>query len=998
MLVCESCGQSAVHELCHGASPTSARRAWARQILLLAPSPRGNPPLRASRAPLGVDYADVERSDVDESDAEDRAQPKADRQVEERGRFRGLAGRRRRRGPLFEGDAVIEARCRGGPWYPGALAFVHEGGDVDVQYDDGDEKRVPRAFVRRLARRRAAMRPARGRERRVLSPTGRGSRSTRWDGDDAFYAGTVEEPQRRDGQGQRSHADPARQSLQNVLSAISGDAVAEAFFAAPVDPVQLQIPDYFDVVKNPMDLGTVAARLKDGVYDEAGEVFAADVRLTFDNAMLYNNPSHIVHVSALRYKKLFDELYASQLHTDERSCPICGAEYLGTRNGRAVHLAASRACLVALGEDFESRMRARLGQVCKILQIERFDKPDYDVEETVCATDDEIEAESTPERDRDAMLESKASARSQKLLSMGPTVVRESILYAQMLLSKLQAGQPQGGGLLLGDSTMASLPDVAAEDDSTSRSSAVPSPRRLLSTSSPPAPSSRGVGAVRPAPPVVPPGHSVLEVSLHALKNGTYGFCFDTDSAGRVVVSKSVTDLERGLMAATGLRAGDVIIGLEGCCEVSRAPFDEVVGKLGDEQSAPAAILLKVARPGPGAAAAPSRVVSTKTELLVQSRAAPGVLSEVAAPEPSHKRNSDELAAVVDAPKRRRASDLERWLTSRGVTSEQAVREACAHAVTVERLLAAPKKSLEWLTKHWDQAVRERFMRVVDAARGPEQDQATPMSDRSLTDASVRAAADAEAASDDTLRARLVEEEAAPAPPDDGHVRDGESAKRARSDDSATESPDAKRALTSAVVAPPPPALPSAALKVGDTVVAPPPPALPSPAIDKAPAALKVGDTFEKRFRGCGSGDDGMFQGRVTEILPNQKVLVSWNDGDASVMTTAAVMKLLNSAAPSPTPDPLTRSDASSFIGKPSGLLGSFWDGCADKDLDTMYPVVVTNVEARRVHGRLAVMVGVRLTRQKDAKHNPPRDEPIWIAEKLFKEYLAEFLRRSQPH
>jgi len=43
-------------------------------------------------------------------------------------------------------------------------------------------------------------------------------------------------------------------------------------------------------------------------------------------------------------------------------------------------------------------------------------------------------------------------------------------------------------------------------------------------------------------------------------------------------------------------------------------------------------------------------------------------------------------------------------------------------------------------------------------------------------------------------------------------------------------------------------------------------------------------------------------------------------------------------------------------------------------------------------------MVGVRLTRRKDAKHNPPHGEPIWIAEKLFKEYLAEFLRRSQPH
>ena len=166
-----------------------------------------------------------------------------------------------------------------------------------------------------------------------------------------------------------------------------------------------------------------------------------------------------------------------------------------------------------------------------------------------------------------------------------------------------------------------------------------------------------------------------------------------------------------------------------------------------------------------------------------------------------------------------------------------------------------------------------------------------------------------------------------------------------------------------------------------------------------APAALKVGDTFEKRFQGYGAGDAGLFEGLVTEIFPEeQKVRILWSDGNCSVMSTAAVTKLLDSGAPSPTADPLTRSDASSFIGKPSGLLGSFWDGCADNDLDIMYPVVVTQVEARRVHGRLAVMVGVRLTRRKDAKHNPPHGEPIWIAEKLFKEYLGEFLRRSQPH
>ena len=35
-------------------------------------------------------------------------------------------------------------------------------------------------------------------------------------------------------------------------------------FASPVEPVKLGLPDYFDIVKRPMDLGTIKKRLLDG--------------------------------------------------------------------------------------------------------------------------------------------------------------------------------------------------------------------------------------------------------------------------------------------------------------------------------------------------------------------------------------------------------------------------------------------------------------------------------------------------------------------------------------------------------------------------------------------------------------------------------------------------------------------------------------------------------------------------------------------------------------
>ncbi|KAJ1279846.1 hypothetical protein BS78_04G186900 [Paspalum vaginatum] len=76
-------------------------------------------------------------------------------------------------------------------------------------------------------------------------------------------------------------------------------------FNVPVDVVKLQIPDYFDIVKVPMDLGTVQKKLESGSYKSPSE-FAADVRLTFNNAMAYNPRGHAVHDMAIQLNKMFE--------------------------------------------------------------------------------------------------------------------------------------------------------------------------------------------------------------------------------------------------------------------------------------------------------------------------------------------------------------------------------------------------------------------------------------------------------------------------------------------------------------------------------------------------------------------------------------------------------------------------------------------------------------------------------------------------------------------
>ncbi|KAL8553472.1 hypothetical protein ACS0TY_001966 [Phlomoides rotata] len=79
-------------------------------------------------------------------------------------------------------------------------------------------------------------------------------------------------------------------------------------FKAPVDVVGLGLLDYHHIVKNPMDLGTVKANLAKNLYPTPVE-FAADVRLTFNNALLYNPKSDPVHDIAKQMLAQFEILF-----------------------------------------------------------------------------------------------------------------------------------------------------------------------------------------------------------------------------------------------------------------------------------------------------------------------------------------------------------------------------------------------------------------------------------------------------------------------------------------------------------------------------------------------------------------------------------------------------------------------------------------------------------------------------------------------------------------
>jgi hypothetical protein len=102
------------------------------------------------------------------------------------------------------------------------------------------------------------------------------------------------------------------------------------YFKEPVDPIELNIPDYPLMITKPMDLGTIKKKLLANEYKTATEC-ANDVRLTFKNAVLYNavktNP---VHIAAKAIAKLFEEKYKAVLGVNRapKQPRLTGSSYL----------------------------------------------------------------------------------------------------------------------------------------------------------------------------------------------------------------------------------------------------------------------------------------------------------------------------------------------------------------------------------------------------------------------------------------------------------------------------------------------------------------------------------------------------------------------------------------------------------------------------------------------------------------------------------------------
>ncbi|XP_054448031.1 bromodomain testis-specific protein [Pteronotus mesoamericanus] len=96
-------------------------------------------------------------------------------------------------------------------------------------------------------------------------------------------------------------------------------------FYNPVDVNGLGLHNYYDVVKNPMDLGTIKRKMDNQEYRDAYE-FAADVRLMFMNCYRYNPPDHEVVTMARTLQDVFEMHFAKIPDEPVESMPVCNTK------------------------------------------------------------------------------------------------------------------------------------------------------------------------------------------------------------------------------------------------------------------------------------------------------------------------------------------------------------------------------------------------------------------------------------------------------------------------------------------------------------------------------------------------------------------------------------------------------------------------------------------------------------------------------------------------
>ena len=149
--------------------------------------------------------------------------------------------------------------------------------------------------------------------------------STRDDGDRPKRP--IHPPKNRDPEyaskaSRKKKLDPEQRFFDMVLEEVKKvkHYAINQWFLTPVDPVALNIPNYFKVIKKPMDLARMTEKNYDGEYKTMKDL-EKDMRLIVHNSEIFNGPDHDVSNQARQLEELLKSQLAGKDKWMERHYP-----------------------------------------------------------------------------------------------------------------------------------------------------------------------------------------------------------------------------------------------------------------------------------------------------------------------------------------------------------------------------------------------------------------------------------------------------------------------------------------------------------------------------------------------------------------------------------------------------------------------------------------------------------------------------------------------------
>lgn len=107
-------------------------------------------------------------------------------------------------------------------------------------------------------------------------------------------------------------AQNLKRFMEQILQSVSRHEDAWPFRES-VDASE--VPDYYDVVKDPLDLSTMEKKLEEGNYYITLEIFASDFKRMFNNCRTYNAPETVYYKCANRLEEFFEHCISTGIIT-----------------------------------------------------------------------------------------------------------------------------------------------------------------------------------------------------------------------------------------------------------------------------------------------------------------------------------------------------------------------------------------------------------------------------------------------------------------------------------------------------------------------------------------------------------------------------------------------------------------------------------------------------------------------------------------------------------